>query len=119
MDRVKIKNIHDFTTPQGLSDKLLKVEQSKEGVYDVNILNAFEVSLNNPYIDSNEMDKMVTIPAYIIEYKVDSSRGENHYMVLSSVRDSNLYVFTIQCKEKNYEDLTSTINNIRDSFTFL
>ena len=39
-------------------------------------------------------------PAYEIGYKIDSSRGQNPYLVKATIIDSKVYVFTVQCKEE-------------------
>jgi len=118
-DPVKINNIKDFTTPQGLSEKVSNVEKSKEGVFEVDVISYRE---NTTPVSSNG-----NFPSYDLEYKIDSryylllillmlmlllllllfniSRGKNHYVIRSTVVDKKLYVFTAQCKEDNYEEL--------------
>lgn len=56
------------------------------------------------------------LPAYEIEYKVDSTRGQNHYLIKTSVVNKKLYVFTVQCKEDSYVTLKNTAQSILDSF---
>lgn len=56
------------------------------------------------------------LPAYEIEYKVESTRGKNHYFIKTSVVNKKLYVFTVQCKEDSVVELAETAQSIIDSF---
>ena len=55
------------------------------------------------------------LPAYTIEYKVDSSRGQNHFKVKASVVDSMLCVFTVQSKEEDFARLAPLADSMLDS----
>lgn len=104
---MKIANIRDFTTPEGLVEKVITVEKSKEGVFEAEKVAATENFLSLGKDGS-------ALPVYDIEYKVASSRGNNHYNVRSTVYDKNLYVLTCQCKEDSYDsvkDITAAILN--------
>eukprot|EP01038_Epipyxis_sp_PR26KG_P012011 gene12011-16079_t len=105
IDPVKINSIKDFSTPAELGDKVVAVELSKEGVYEASIITANEVDI-----------PISNIPAYFIEYKVDSSRGKNHYNVKSAIFNKNLYILTSQCKEGSYPNLEKITKEILDSF---
>lgn len=104
MDRVKIDNILKFATPKQLGDKVINVEKAKDGVFDAQLL---------AYGEATPMDGAT--PAYSIEYKVESSRGNNHYVVKTSIIDRNLYVFTVQSSEAKYPALQEDIKTIQDS----
>jgi hypothetical protein len=99
---VKIDNIEKFSTPQGLGDKVVSVEKSKDGVYAAVLLSSGRAadSMSEQY------------PAYQIEYKIESSHGNNHYLVKASVIDMRLYVFTIQCSEKDFADAERDMRSI-------
>lgn len=109
VDPVRIGNIRDFATPEGLAERVVQVEKSKEGVFEANVLSAREsarpVSLADP-----------SIPAYEIEYMVDSSRGQNHYVVKTTVIDSKLYVFTVQSKEATFPAISNSAFDIIATF---
>ena len=139
MDRVKIANIKDFfKEPSALANKLVEVEKSKEGVFDVFVLQAIQSSVpvmsstaastlseNNNNNNNNNSDNEATISppsstatsatAYTIEYKVDSSRGQNHYLVKATVVDRRLLVATVQTRDKDYSTLTSEAIRTLDS----
>ena len=112
MDPVRINNIRDFTTPDGLAEKVLNVERSKDGVFEVEKVASSETNL--PIGEEKKL-----IPAYDIEYKVDSSRGKNHYDIRTTVHDKKLYILTCQCKESTFPQVHDTIRNIIDSFSII
>jgi PsbP len=107
IDRVKINDIKEFASPSALAQKVVDVEKSKEGVFEADVISSGESKL--PISSEGKL-------AYDIEYKVDSSRGQNHYFVKTSVVDKKLYVFTVQCKEESVAELTETAKAIIDSF---
>jgi len=109
VDPVKIASIREFADPPGLADKVVKVEKSKEGVFDASVLAAQESA--KPVADA--------VPAYEIEYKIDSSRGQNHYLVKATIIDSKVYVFTVQCKEETYARLAPAAHEIIDSLKII
>lgn len=53
--------------------------------------------------------------AYDLEYKVDSSRGLNHYNVRTTILNKKLYVFTVQCKEETFNELQINSKEILNS----
>eukprot|EP01041_Mallomonas_annulata_P007901 gene7901-16174_t len=96
VDQVKIGSLKDFGTPTTLAGKVQTVEKGKEGVTDVNMIRAEE-----------SMPVCEGLPAYELEYVVDSSRGLNHYLVKTTIVDKNLYVFTVQSPEAIYPSLAT------------
>jgi hypothetical protein len=54
--------------------------------------------------------------AYNIEYKVETTRGSNHYLARCTIFHKKLYVLTIQCKEAMFQSLDSPIYAIANSF---
>ena len=107
MDRVKINNIKEFDTAMGLAQKVVDVEMTKDGVLE---------SIALKWGDSKSPISASNLPAYEIEYKVDSTRGKNHYLIKTSVVNKKLYVFTVQCKEDSYVELADAAHSIIDSF---
>jgi hypothetical protein len=103
---VKIKSIKEFTTPEGVGKKVVDVEKSKEGVFEADVVNAEESATQ---VASN-------FPAYDIEYKIDSSRGKNHYLIRTTVVNKKLYVFTVQSKEDDYSNVAEVSKAIVESF---
>ena len=105
MDRVKITNIKElFKDPSELAKKVIDVEKSKEGVFDVSIISSTET----PIIVTSTSDisrSSTSVPSYLIEYTVDSSRGNNHYLVRSSIAQKRLFVATVQTKNDDWTSL--------------
>ena len=119
---MKINSIKDFSTPDGLAKKVVEVEKSKEGVFDTQILSASTSII--PYVtqttaslslEKQDNNQIKGNDAYNIEYKVDSSRGLNHYNVRTTILNKKLYVFTVQCKEESLSELQSYSKEILDS----
>lgn len=108
-DPVRIKSIVDFATPQGLGDKVVGVELGKEGVFEATVVSA-KVS-DKPAVRGDP----AAYPSYDVEYKIDSSRGQNHYVIKATVLNKKLYVFTAQAKEASYGELAPKIKSIVES----
>ena len=106
VDPVKISNVKEFATPQGLAERVVSVEKSKEGVFEANVISASE----------SQTPVTQAVPAYVIEYSVDSSRGQNHYLVKTTVINSRLYVFTAQAKEDSFPSLAKRLSEVVESF---
>lgn len=125
MDRVKISNIKEFfKEPSGLALKVVDVERSKEGVFEVVILKASEQPTLLTSTQSNaDFDNLVSqsknIPSYVIEYKVDSSRGLNHYLVKSTIANKRLFVATVQSREEDFNDISIEANSMINSFILI
>jgi alpha-L-arabinofuranosidase len=117
VDRAKIDNIKQlFKTPSELANRVQKVELSKDGVFDVKILSASETSI--PFNEES------SIPSYTVEYRVDSSRGVNHYLSRSVVTpEKKLIVSTVQAKEEDYMnteiDVKENAQLMINSFTLI
>ena len=115
VDRVKVDTIKDiFKEPLLLANKVTQVEKSKEGVFDVTILNTKEDTVKLASPDS-------TPPvSYIVEYKIDSSRGQNHYLVKSTIINKKLYVATVQTKDADWKDeIPGTAAKLIDSLVII
>lgn len=106
VDPVKISSVKEFATPQGLAERVVSVEKSKEGVFEANVISASE----------SPTPVTQAVPAYVIEYSVDSSRGQNHYLVKTTVINSRLYVFTAQAKEDSFPSLAKRLSEVVESF---
>ena len=80
------------------------MERAKEGVTEVEILRA-----------ADSMPVCKGLPAYELEYIVDSTRGKNHYLVKTTIVNRNLYVFTVQVPDAIYPKLSDISLKIIDS----
>ncbi len=119
---MRINNIREFATADGLAEKVLAVEKAKDGVFEVEKIAASEFLI--PIItqeknDKNDMNTEVLLPVYDIEYKVDSSRGENYYDIRTTIFDKKLYILTCQSKADMIVGIKDTTKNIIDSFSII
>ena len=127
MDPVrKISSITEFASdPMILANKLINVEKSKEGVFEVDIVNAYETEIKAFQSDptsTNLKTNLATLEpskAYVIEYKVDSSRGQNHYLVKAVIRNKKLFVATVQTKNEDFDQLSKEANTIINSIQLI
>ena len=55
-------------------------------------------------------------PSYDVEYKVDSSRGQNHYVIKATVLNGKLYVLTAQAKESSFDELKPEVKNMESLY---
>lgn len=110
---MKIDSVEQFTTPEKLGQRVIAVEKGKEGFIDGNMISTTATSIPLP------SKKDGAIPAYDLEYQIESTRGRNHYNVRAAIYNKLLYVLTIQSKEDNYRNLSSIIHEILLSLRFI
>lgn len=110
VDPVKLDNINRFATPEQLAKKVEKVEREKDGVISVSMLNAEGI----PFAS----DDGSTVDGYRLEYSVESTRGNNHYVVGASIRNKQLFVLTAQFKEDDLNSLKDEVNEVIKSLHF-
>jgi hypothetical protein len=105
---VKINSIRDFVNVKQLAERVLAVEKAKEGFIDGRIISAREsiVSTNDG----------ATVPAFDLEYMVESTRGKNHFQSRATIAQRLLYVLTAQSKEDTNSSLDEGIKSILQSF---
>lgn len=106
-----------FITPEKLADKILAVEREKEGFIDGAIV-AIEQS-NIPIASKTNTNKdQSLIPAYNIDYQVETTRSKSHFLVKASIYNKNLYIFTIQCPQSSFDQLRSEMKDMLESIAF-
>jgi len=112
-----------YVSPGELGNRVIDVEIKKDSDWyrieprRTEILSAEMVS-----DDSNTKTSTVAVNtpiSYFLEYQVDSSRGFKHFFVRSTVRNRNLYVFTVQCEQDSYPQLKPTALRLLRSFKIL
>lgn len=91
-----------------LADRVLAIEKAKEGFIDGKIVSANEVVINRQGKE---------LPAYELDYLVETTRGQNHYIVRATIANKQLYVFTVQCKEKDYDSLKEEMKDTAKTLT--
>lgn len=96
---MKISSIREFSSPEKLARKVESVERSKDGVFDVNMIRSVETE--------EAKGNFKDMPnSYLLEYSVESSRGQNHYDVLATIANRKLYVMTVQYKEDQLDKVS-------------
>mmetsp|Transcript_12014 Transcript_12014/g.28152 ORF Transcript_12014/g.28152 Transcript_12014/m.28152 type:complete len:154 (+) Transcript_12014:494-955(+) len=104
VDPVKLDSLESFGSPKFVGDRVVSVERSKDGVLSADL------------VDSGRVQSEDGDVYYQISYINESTHGNNHYISRIAVRDQKLYVFTVQCKVKDYDALSSEMANMADSF---
>jgi hypothetical protein len=102
--------VEDFASSKELAERVVKVEQEKDGVFEAKILNTAEETDQSPN---------PPLTYYILDYTVDSSRGFKHFKVKTTVSNKHLYVFTVQMNEDRFSELKNSANALIDSFKIL
>lgn len=104
VDSVKIESIDKFGTPEIVGKKVVAVETKKDNVTSASVIAADSVT-----------DGGLTY--YIIDYVVDSSRGEKRYLAKATITGGQLYVFTAQAKRDSFKGETrAMLQRMLDSF---
>ena len=119
VDPVRINNIREFASADGLAEKVLEVERAKDGVFEVEKIAASEALIPISTEDGDDKIPEVLLPVYDIEYKVDSSRGKNYYDIRTSVFDKKLYILTCQSKLETVSDIKDRTKDIISSFSII
>ena len=99
MDAIKLESLEAFGTPDFVGGRVVGVENKKDGVLSASLLGA---GSQGPYYD--------------IEYSNESTHGNNHYKSRIAVQQGKLYVFTVQCKQGDYETFADEMASILNSF---
>jgi len=126
VDPVKINSIRQFSAPGDLAKKVVEVEQSKEGFMDAEVISAstsvipsmFAIASSGDGVGAmttGEGSTIAGIDAYDLEYKVESTRGLNHYNVRTTILNKNLFVFTVQYRQDDTERLRDVGADILES----
>lgn len=105
VDAVKIDAIDNFGSPDVVGKKVVDLEMRKESVSAASVISA----------DSIMEDDLLY---YLIEYVVNSSRGEKHYLAKATVTGGQLYVFTAQASAADYNGATAdSLQGMLESFS--
>mmetsp|Transcript_48550 Transcript_48550/g.105255 ORF Transcript_48550/g.105255 Transcript_48550/m.105255 type:complete len:218 (-) Transcript_48550:94-747(-) len=95
VDPVKIDSLEQFGTPEQVADRVLAVEETRDGVLDVQLRAISEESGQPSY--------------YTIEYFVESTRGKKVYLCKYCIARRRLYVLQAQAKVDDYDDKASGV----------
>lgn len=114
IDPVKIESVEQFASPSELAKRVLAVEQGKEGYIEGEVLSAQKSALSSTATTDSES---LPLTVYDLDYKIETTRGLNHFLVRTAVANKRLYVLTTQCKESSYENLSPLMHEIASSLT--
>lgn len=104
VDAVKIDSIDIFGTPEAVGKRVVAVETKKDSVNSASVISAQSVIKDG-------------LTYYILDYTVDSSRGVKRYIAKVTVTGRQLYVFTTQAKQDDFNGETEqTFAQMLDSF---
>lgn len=95
VDPVKIDSLEAFGTPEEVADRVLTVEEGRDGVLDVQ-LRSLAADAGKPSY-------------YTIEYFVESTRGKKVYLCKYCIAQKRLYVLQTQAKVVDYDDAASDV----------
>jgi len=110
VDKVKIKDIREFSSPVDLAARVIDVEKKKDA--DWYIIEPRRTKV----LDAVQQESSPI--SYILNYQVDSSRGFKRYIVKTAVNNKMLYVFTVQCNEESFDEVKPLAMELIDSFSF-
>lgn len=99
VDRVKIKSLEDFGSPQFVAEKVVNAERNRDGVLDAALVDARAVN-----------------SFYQLEYTNASTRGDNHFLSRVAIEDGRLFVMTAQAPVTDYDDAVSGLRRAIDTF---
>lgn len=104
VDAVKIESIDKFGTPNAVGEKVVALETKKESVKEA-------------YLSSTEAVTKDGLTYYIIDYTVDSTRGNKRFVAKVTITGGQLYVLTTQAGVENFSAETEkTFTQMLDSF---
>jgi hypothetical protein len=99
VDPIKLDSLASFGTPEFVGARVVGVEKKKDGVLSASLLGA---ASDGQYYD--------------IEYSNESTHGNNHYKSRIAIRGGKLFVFTVQCKQSDFEAYADEMTVISKSF---
>ena len=107
IDPVKIDSLEQFGSLTQTTERVLAVEQTRDGVKTVTLRsNSAEVKEGEPTY-------------YLIDYVTDSSRGTKIYLCKYCIANRKLYVMQVQCNVADYDadaSVRTTLQGLVDSF---
>ena len=106
VDPVKISSLEEFGSIAEVSERVLKVEEGRDGVQAVELRRAVAEPGSPTY--------------YVIEYAVASSRGKKMYLCKYCIAQRKLYVLQTQAALDSYDadadSIRTQLNSIVASF---
>mmetsp|Transcript_93346 Transcript_93346/g.237600 ORF Transcript_93346/g.237600 Transcript_93346/m.237600 type:complete len:283 (+) Transcript_93346:68-916(+) len=103
VDAVLANSLADVGTAAEIGEKILKIERKKDGLINAEVLAATRATVDGVFID-------------VIEYRVETTRGFNHFLNRVALVNGKLYTLTSQCPEDQWPTLEKSARAIIESF---
>lgn len=91
VDAVRIKKIEDFGTVEEVGQRVVVLEKKKDNVLSATVLSTTQIDQEG-------------LTYYIVEYEVDTGRGQKHFVAKATVNAEHLFVFTAQAKAIDFDN---------------
>ncbi|CAK8990371.1 PsbP domain-containing protein [Durusdinium trenchii] len=103
IDEVFANSLSDVGSADVVADRIASIEKQKDGNFTTDVLSAKDVNAGD-------------IQTYVIEYRCDTSRGYNHFLVRVALQKGRLYTVTSQAPEEQWSTLEEATRTSFDSF---
>ncbi|CAJ1394298.1 unnamed protein product [Effrenium voratum] len=103
IDEVFANSLSEVGSANVVADRIAAIERQKDGNFETDVLNAKEAPAGD-------------IPTYLIEYRCDTSRGFNHFLVRVALQKGRLYTVTSQAPEEQWKKLEEPTRGSFESF---
>jgi PsbP len=103
VDPVRIDSLADFGTPAQVAAKVVLAELNRDGVLDVTLME----------------DALARDEYYQVNYLSSGKRGKKRFVAKFFIDRQKLYALTAQCKEEDYNELSSEILAAVSTFNVL
>jgi hypothetical protein len=105
VDPVRIAKIEDIGGPDEVGRRIVALEQKKDGVMAVELLDSRQAK-GPPNAQTY----------YYFDYSVESTRGEKRYLAKAAVQGQRLYVLTVEVRKNEYDAAKPEVDGILESF---
>ncbi|CAM9320647.1 unnamed protein product, partial [Phaeothamnion confervicola] len=119
VDPIKIDALSRFGTPEEVGERVVAVERAKDGTLEVRLVSAAAGDAGAAADGGGGGGDGGAVPAYTLEYAVDSTRGKNRFVAKVAVRGGRLYVCTGQAKEADLPEVAAEMAAAVGSFRLL
>lgn len=91
---------------EAVAERIANIERQKDGNFSTEVMSAKELKA----FDKGETE------TYVIEYRCDTSRGFNHFLVRVALQNGKLYTVTSQAPEEQWQNLEEATRSSFESF---
>ena len=102
VDPIKLESLAKFGDPQFVGDRVVKVEQGRDGVTSVKLVAAGATTVDG-------------VEYYELQYDSESSRGYNHVLSRLAIEGEKLYALEIKVKDESWRAMEGQARGILGS----